>query len=112
ELVRPLQRGHAALDEALEVRPRESVAGADQLAPARQEKLELGEERLGALGPRAVLPRPGVRACPGVRGARCVGAGRGARGGLASLAASAGLSRTMPRTTSLMRTIRTPPPCP
>src|SRR5437899_1478802 len=39
------------------------------------------------------------------------GAG-GVSGAVGSLAASAGFSRTMPRTTSLMRTIRRSPPCP
>src|SRR5437867_11229484 len=49
ELTRPLQRHDAALDEVLQLRPRERVAGADDLADARQEKLELRAERFRAL---------------------------------------------------------------
>ena len=52
ELTRAFQRHHAALDEMLQLGPRERVAGAEDLADARQEKLELGEERLRALGGR------------------------------------------------------------
>src|SRR5262249_40777358 len=50
EVARALQGRRAAFDKSLELRPRERVAGAHDLANARHEELGLGEERLRALG--------------------------------------------------------------
>src|SRR5206468_12410223 len=46
------QRRDAAVAQLLELRPRERVAGAHQLANAGEEQLELGEQGLGAFDRR------------------------------------------------------------
>jgi len=111
----------AGADQARAPAPGRSRSSRKALGTSRPSRAPIGSvvearDRLDGtrlLGPHrrprvAAPPRPGAGAVVAVVGRR----GAGAAGAGASLAASADCSRTIPRTTSLMRTIRTPRPCP
>ena len=108
------QRRDAAVAQLLELRPRERVAGAHQLANAGEEQLELGEQGLGAFGRRldgGGLGLEVVDAGHGRRGAwRLDGARRrdGTRRGLhgARRRGSAGRRRRRLRGNGLRRRLR------